>query len=165
VTSRFSHPRHRRDFPGRCAGAAEAEGTVAYFYSVGIIGPAVGQTWPSDEAYEYRYAPDGVPDGLCLGLAATAADGTAVSLQPCGTSVRVLWVALAADRIGEYQPLINGSDTATGAPYVLTAGQLGAVLTTTQMYLVAGSVAPSQMWEARSGVYYPYLPAPRPESR
>jgi hypothetical protein len=131
-------------------------GTVADFYSAGIVGAAVGQTWPSDEVYEYQYAPDGVPASLCLGLAVTAANGTAVSLQPCGISAKTLWIALSADRIGGYQPLISGTDTVTSAPYVLTAGQVGGVLTTTEMYLAAGSVAPSQMWENRSGVYYPY---------
>jgi hypothetical protein len=134
------------------------EGTVASFYSDGILGPAVGQTWPSDELYEYQYAPDGMQTTLCLGLAVTAANGTAVSLQPCGSSARVLWIALSADRIGSYQPLINGSDTVTSTPYVLTAGQVGGVLTTTEVYLSAGSVAPSQMWENRFGVYYPYQP-------
>ena len=39
---------------------------------------------------------------------------------------------------------------------MLTAAQLGGVLTTEEMYLTAGSVAPSQMWESRVGVYYPY---------
>jgi hypothetical protein len=132
------------------------QGTVARFDGSGILGPAVSQTWPSDEVYEYQYAPDGVPTTLCLGVAVTAANGTAVSLQPCGTSARELWVALSADRIGSYQPLINASDTITSTPYVLTAGQVGGVLTTTEMYLSAGSVAPSQMWENRFGVYYPY---------
>jgi hypothetical protein len=127
-------------------------GTVAVFYNAGVLGSAVGRTWPSDELYEYQYAPDGVPGTLCLGLAVTAANGTAVSLQPCGTSARVLWIALSADRIGSYQPLVNGSDTVTSTPYVLTAGQVGGILTTTEMYLVAGSVAPSQMWENRFGV-------------
>jgi hypothetical protein len=97
-----------------------------------------------------------VPTTLCLGLAATAANGTGVSLQTCGTSVRMAWIALSADRIGNYQPLINASDTVTSTPYVLTAGQVGGVLTTTEMYLSAGSVAPTQMWENRFGVYYPY---------
>jgi hypothetical protein len=134
-------------------------GTVADLYEVGIVGSALGETWPSDEAYEYMYAPGGVPSYLCLGVAATAVNGTAVSLQPCGTSARTLWVALSVDRAGSYQPLITATDTVTSTPYVLTAGaSLGAVLTTEEMYLAAGTVAPSQMWANRFGVYYPYLP-------
>jgi hypothetical protein len=131
-------------------------GTVAPFYAAGIVGPAVGQTWPSDEVYEYLYAPNGVWTTLCLGVAVTAANGTAVSLQPCGTTARTLWIALAADRIGSYQPLINGTDTVISTPDVLTAGQVGGILTTTELSLAAGSIAPSQMWQNRSGVYYPY---------
>jgi hypothetical protein len=132
-------------------------GTVAALYGVGIVGSAVGETWPSDEAYEYIYAPDGVWSGLCLGVAATAVNGTAVSLQTCGISAKTLWVALSVDRVGSYQPLITATDTVTSTPYVLTAGSsLGAVLTTEELYLAAGTVAPSQMWANRFGVYYPY---------
>ena len=82
--------------------------------------------------------------------------GLAALFLAGGTSARVAWVALSADRVGSYQPLINASDTVTSTPYVLTAGQVGGILTTTQMYLAAGSVAPSQLWESRSGVYHPY---------
>ena len=128
------------------------EGTVAIFYANGIVGPAVGLTWPSDSVYEYEYSPDGVPSGLCMGLAVTAANGTPVTLQPCGITSRTLWITLSIDTIGGSQPLINGSDTVTAAPYVLTAGKVGQVLTTQQLYLVGGTFAPAQMWQNINGL-------------
>lgn len=127
-------------------------GTAAELYTAGIVGPAVGLTWPSDNAYEYEYAPDGIASGLCTGLAVTAANGTPVTLQPCGVTSRTLWITLSIDTIGGYQPLINGSDTVTEAPYVLTAGAVGGVLTTQQLYLVAGTFARTQMWQNITGV-------------
>jgi hypothetical protein len=131
------------------------EGTVATFYSFGIVGLALDQTWPSDYMYEYEYTPDGVWSNLCLGLATTAADGTAVSLQPCGVSAKTLWMLLSADSDGRYAPLVSGTDTVTSAPYVLTAGGEYAGLTTEQLSLSGGTFSLNQMWASRSGVYYP----------
>ena len=127
-------------------------GTVAELYDAGIVGPAVGLTWPSDNAYEYEYAPSNIPSGLCMGLAVTAGNGTPVTLQPCGVTARTVWITLSIDTIGGYQPLINGSDTITAAPYVLTAGPVKGVLTTKQLYLVAGTFARAQMWQNVVGI-------------
>jgi hypothetical protein len=127
-------------------------GNVALLYSAGIVGPAVGLTWPADNAYEYEYTPGNAATGLCMGVATTAANGTPVTLQPCGLTSKTVWITLSIDTIAGYQPLINGSDTITGAPYVLTAGPVKSVLMTRQLYLVAGTFAPSQMWQNINGV-------------
>jgi hypothetical protein len=136
--------------------------TAATLYADGLVGSAVGTTWPSDPMYEYEYAPGGVPSSLCLGVSETAANGTAVTLQECGVTVKTVWMALSVDTIGGYQPLVNGTDTVTGAPYVLTAGAVGAALTTEQLSLADGTFAPSQMWQNRNGVYRPYRILPEP---
>jgi hypothetical protein len=127
-------------------------GPVSALYTAGIVGPAVGLTWPSDIAYEYEYAPNGTPSALCMGVAVTAANGTHVTLQPCGLTARTVWISLAIDTINGSQPLINGSDTVTGAPYVLTAGSPKSVLTTRQLFLVAGTFATTQMWRNLTGI-------------
>jgi hypothetical protein len=124
---------------------------AATLYADGIVGAAVGTTWPSDFGYEYEYAPNGNPTALCLGTATTAGNGTAVTLQQCGITSKTVWIALAIDDIGGYQPMINGSDTVTSTPYVLTA-TTGGKLTTKKMYLVAGTFAPEQMWANATGV-------------
>jgi hypothetical protein len=124
---------------------------AATLYADGIVGAAVGTTWPSDIGYEYEYAPNGIPSALCIGTATTAGQGTSVTLQQCGVTSKTVWIALAIDNIGGYQPMINGSDTVTSTPYVLTA-TTGGKLTTKKMYLVAGTFAPEQMWANATGV-------------
>jgi hypothetical protein len=125
---------------------------VALLYTDGIVGSAVGTTWPSDDAYEYQYTPDGNDTGLCLGTAATAVNGTGIGLETCGVNASTLWITLSGDYAHGYEPLINGTDTNATTPYVLTAGAVGDTLTTQELYQVGDAIAPAQMWRNRSGV-------------
>jgi hypothetical protein len=75
--------------------------------------------YPDYYAYEAEYAPYGVDSGLCVGVAATAANGTPVALEPCGVSGKTLWVNDCGDFDGDYCAQINGSDTNFSHPYVL----------------------------------------------
>jgi hypothetical protein len=127
------------------------EGTVAPFYAQGIVGAAVGQTWPSNEVYEFEYTPGGKYTGLCLGTSVTAANGTPVVLQTCGINSQTLWIPLESDSTGSFLPLVNGSDTVVNTPYVLTAGPVGASLTTAELSTVGGAISPTQMWRAQLG--------------
>jgi hypothetical protein len=127
------------------------EGTVAQFYAQGIVGAAVGQTWPSNEVYEFEYMPGGKYSELCLGTSVTAANGTPVVLQPCGINSKTLWIPLTSDASGRFVPAINGSDTLVNTPYVLTAGPVGASLTTAELSTVAGAFNPAQMWTGQLG--------------
>jgi hypothetical protein len=112
---------------------ATRQGTVSEFNKVGLVSDAVDLHYGSDYAYEYEYAPYGVDSGLCIGVAATAAAGSEVSLQPCSASSRTLWIVDSSD--GQYSTgygdwngdwyngnhaLINGSDTDFSHPFVLT---------------------------------------------
>jgi hypothetical protein len=108
---------------------ATRQGTVSEFNQAGLASSAVNLHYGSDYAFEYEYAPYGVRSGLCIGVAATAAAGSAVSLQPCSVSPRTLWIVDSYD--GQYysswyggsygdHPLINGSDTNFSRPFVLT---------------------------------------------
>jgi hypothetical protein len=128
------------------------EGTVASLYKDGILGAAVGQTWPSSQAYEYEYTPLGIPTSWCLGTATTAGPGTPLTLQTCGSTSKTLWIPLLADLSGGFVPLINGSDTLTTAPYVMTGHGPGADLRTARLVKIAGTVAPTQMWRNAKGV-------------
>ena len=123
------------------------EGTVQDFYNAGIIGPAVGLTWPKNTVYEFEYAPAGVQSGLCLGTPKTAADGVAADLENCGVNAQTTWIPLTIDDIGGFEPVINGTDTNVNTPFVLTAGSsAGAKLTTHKLNLVAGTFDPAEMW-------------------
>ena len=123
------------------------QGTVQDFFNAGIFGPAVGQTWPNNPVYEFQYTPAGTESGLCLGTPATAANGVAVDLQPCGVNAQTTWIPLAIDDIGGFEPLINGTDTEVNTPFVLTAGSSAASkLTTHKLDLIAGTFNPAEMW-------------------
>ena len=123
------------------------QGTVQDFFSAGIIGPAVGLTWPSNPVYEFEFAPGGTDTGLCLGTGTTAANGVAVDLQPCGVNAQTTWIPLTIDDIGGFQPLINGTDTEVNTPFVLSAGSSAASkLTTHKLDLIAGTFNPAEMW-------------------
>jgi hypothetical protein len=126
-------------------------GTVAQFVSAGVFG-ATMSTWSSYPVYEYQYTPNGTQSGLCLGIGATAADGTKVTLQPCGVNARTCWVPLEIDEISGYQPLINGTDTDVDTPFVLTTSSTGDKLTTHKLDLVDGTFNPAQMWQTLTGV-------------
>jgi hypothetical protein len=60
--------------------------------------------YPNDEALEIEYSPFGVDSGLCMGTAATAVNGTEVSLQPCGVTAKTTWIVDVADAIGITPP-------------------------------------------------------------
>jgi hypothetical protein len=131
------------------------EGSVSNFCTVdpGIISSAVCATWPSYQTYEYQYSPDGDQSGLCLGTAHTAANGTAVSLRPCGVDAETVWVPLTIDSINGVEPLIAGDDTNVNTPFVLTAGSASAdQLITHKLDLVDGTFNPAQMWQPLTGV-------------
>ena len=153
------------------------QGTVADFFAAGLVSAAVDLHYgagavgfPNDPAFEIEYAPYGVDSGLCMGTAATAVQGSDVSLQPCGVSSKTVWVSDAGDSAtvtSGYVPLINGSDTNFSHPFVLTYPENGyptdtprPQLTTTNLtgfsgsFLIPelGTVNDNQLWGADFGV-------------
>jgi hypothetical protein len=155
-----------------------AQARVSRFASLGLVSSTVAQYYggtcarvssvtgrcvrhyPNDWAYEIEYAPDGVPGGLCVGTVSTAADGTKVALEPCGSSTRTTWVQDWGRQIGTgYAPLISGSDTSAADPYVLnypgaaTPYQMPTPQLTTWALTryAGGGVFNNQLWSADFG--------------
>jgi hypothetical protein len=97
------------------------------------VNPITGLPFPDDFAFEIEYGPFGVLSGLCMGVGTTAAAGTGVALEPCGTSAKTVWVVDQADSsrgqrnpaLKEYVPLINGSTVNFSDPAVLTYPRSG----------------------------------------
>ena len=60
--------------------------------------------------------------GLCVGVGATPANNTPVSLQPCGVSAKTVWIPdQPITSSGTYASLINAAtDTSFSNPYSLT---------------------------------------------
>ena len=86
---------------------------------------------------------------LCIGTATAAANGTALSLQPCGVNNQTLWLPETHEAVNGFEPFIAGSDTRSTAPYVITAGSPGAALPTNEQ---ASPALSSQLWEEIAGV-------------
>lgn len=157
------------------------QGTVADFFEAGLVSPQValhyGCTTPAFpvcaapvsenlQAYELEYAPYGADTGLCAGTATAAANGAKISLQPCGTSSRTVWIDAAEDSPSTISvPLINGSDTNFSHPYVATypGGSYPTDVPRAQLYTsqltgfsngsgpVLGSVSDTQLWAWDTG--------------
>jgi hypothetical protein len=97
-----------------------AQGTVHSFFEAGLVSASLNLHYHNLRAYEIQYSPHGVESGKCVGVGVTAADGTKVTLQPCGVSSKTIWVVDSFSAIrGNYVPLINGSDVNFSSPYVL----------------------------------------------
>ena len=137
------------------------QGTVNDFLAAGLVSPALALHYGSDWAYEIEYSPNGVNSNLCMGVGATAANLTPVSLQPCGVSAKTVWVVDSANTIkGFYVPLINGSDTNFSHPYVLHYPGNGfptdiprPQLNTYKLQTYSnGTVFDNEMWGANFGV-------------
>jgi hypothetical protein len=121
--------------------------------------------FPDDFAYQIQYAPYGVHTGLCVGTAATAANGTKVSLRPCSVSGKTIWIVDIANSTGHsflnlYVPLINGSQTNFADPFVLTYPQKSSPtdmprpqLATENLQYIShhGGVIANQQWGADRG--------------
>ena len=137
------------------------QGTVNDFLAAGLVSPSLALHYGHDWAYEIEYSPNGVNSNLCMGVAATAANLTPVSLQPCGASAKTVWVVDSSNTIkGFYVPLINGSDTNFSHPYVLHYPGNGfptdiprPQLNTYNLQTYSnGTVFDNEMWGANFGV-------------
>jgi len=160
---------------------ASFQGLTSDFFAAGLVSAAVdlhygsnlpnaNDGFPDDPAFEIEYSPYGVASGLCIGVGATAVQGSKVSLQPCGVSSKTVWITDTGDSVtveDGYVPLINGSDTNFSHPFVLTYPSNGyptdkprPQLTTTNLtgfsgaFLVPelGTVDDNQLWGADFGV-------------
>jgi hypothetical protein len=157
------------DFFG--AGLVSAAVELHYGSGLGLpTTPATGNGFPNDPAFELEYTPFGVGSGLCVGVAATAVQGSKVSLQSCGVTSRTVWIVDTGDSVTirhGYVPLVNGSDTNFSHPFVLTYPSNGyptdkprPQLTTTNLtgftgnFLipVLGTINDNQLWGADFGV-------------
>jgi hypothetical protein len=129
------------------------EGTVNDWFGVGLISATLDQPYGTDETFEFEYTPGGTSTGLCLGATTAAAQGTKVTLQACGVTVRTIWIDDTADASGGYAPYVNGSGTQYPAPFVLTAPKAGGNLTTKALKAnKKGVIHKAQMWQLVSGV-------------
>ncbi len=154
ILSRGSNSNRGEDFTYRF------EGTVKSFYKARLVSAAFNKTYGRDQAFELQYAPYGVNSGFCVGtLPGNARAGYKIRLERCGAGASTVWAIDTADRVGNYAPLINGSDTNTSDPLVLTypAGYPTDMpppwLNVQPLHTFSnGSVFDNQEWSAKLGV-------------
>jgi len=148
------------------------QGTVADFAGAGLVTAATALHFADAPALELEYAPYGVESGLCVGVRATAIQNEGVTLQPCGTSGKTVWIADTSDQILQALRgnvvLINGSNTNFSHPFVMTYPSNGYPTDVPRPQIqvrnltgfssgfgpIVGTVPNTQLWSATFGVLH-----------
>jgi hypothetical protein len=95
-------------------------GTVAQFYSAGLVSADVNYHYSTLNAAMIEYAPLGRPTGLCVGLEVAAFQGEALSLQPCTVGARTVWIIDPdASTTPGYFAVLSGSTTDFSHPFAM----------------------------------------------
>jgi hypothetical protein len=131
------------------------QGLVSDFYEAGLVAQGLAARYSGDFAYAIEYAPSGIATGDCVGVGATPANATPVTLQPCELTAQTVWILDHGSTTGADFTLINGAtDNSFGDPYALTAGSAsGGQLSTFNLYTtVTGTALQSQQWGDVPGV-------------
>jgi hypothetical protein len=61
-------------------------------YHLGFVSSAIELHYRTHFAFEVMWTPYGVETNLCRGLAKNAYEGETVTLQPCGSFPRTIWI-------------------------------------------------------------------------
>jgi hypothetical protein len=98
-------------------------GLVSDFFAAGMVSAKVNRHYGNLRAAQIEYAPLGVASGLCVGLATTAFQNQALTLQPCSVPATTVWIIDTADSPATaadgYFPLVNGSTRNFSRPFVM----------------------------------------------
>jgi hypothetical protein len=69
------------------------------------VSPEIATLYQGMEGYEFQFAPNGMPSGLCFGLATAAHAGGRVTLRRCGLSSRTIRIGNIAFHLAPLAPL------------------------------------------------------------
>ena len=132
---------------------------AAYYYARGMVSAALTSQYGGTgfAAVQIEYAPYGKPTGLCSGIATTAYQDEALSLQPCSTPDTTVWILDFNDSQirGDYS-IINASTTDFTHPFVMTilgnpARQLVTPIILQHLLGNPGNVPANELWSTASG--------------
>lgn len=135
--------------------AVDTLGTVHDFYRAGLLSRGLNTLYSSLVVYEIDYAPGGSLSGLCLGTARAPGAGTRVNLEPCGVTVKTVWIfAPEKTSTGTYYALISAATSRNFRhPYSLTTLARGVPLVTAPLAAsTTRSAFAHQLWNAERGV-------------
>jgi hypothetical protein len=132
---------------------------ASYFYANGMVSAAVASHYGGSGYYalQIEYAPYGKPSGLCSGIAATAHQDQALSLQPCSTPDTTVWILDFKDsQIKNDYSIINASTTDFTHPFVMTilgnpAHHLFTPIILQHLIGNPGNVPANQLWSTAAG--------------
>ena len=132
---------------------------ASYFYANGMVSAAIASQYGGQGyfAVQLEYAPYGQPTGLCSGIATTAYQDEALSLQPCSTPGTTVWILDFADsQIPHHFSIINASTTDFTHPFVMTilgnpAHQLVTPIILQHLTGNPGHVPANQLWTTAAG--------------
>ena len=133
---------------------------ASYFSANGMLSAAVASHFvgPTYAAVQIEYAPYGKPSGLCSGIATTAYQDEALSLQPCSTPDTTVWILDFGDsQIPRHFSIINGSTTDFVHPVVMTilgnpAHQLVTPIILQHLIGNPGNVPANELWSTAVGM-------------
>ncbi len=132
---------------------------AAYYYARGMVSAALTSQYGGTgfAAVQIEYAPYGKPTGLCSGIATTAYQDEALSLQPCSTPDTTVWILDFNDSQirGDYS-IINASTTDFTHPFVMTilgnpARQLVTPIILQHLLGNPGNVPANELWATAAG--------------
>ncbi len=132
---------------------------AAYYYARGMVSAALTSQYGGTgfAAVQIEYAPYGKPTGLCSGIATTAYQDEALSLQPCSTPDTTVWILDFNDSQirGDYS-IINASTTDFTHPFVMTilgnpARQLVTPIILQHLLGNPGNVPANELWSTAAG--------------
>ena len=132
---------------------------AAYYYARGMVPAAVASQYGGTgyAAVQIEYAPYGQPTGLCSGIATTAYQDEALSLQPCSTPDTTVWILDFKDSQipGDYS-IINASTTDFTHPFAMTilgnpARQLFTPIILQHLLGNPGNVPANELWTTATG--------------
>ena len=132
---------------------------ASYFFANGMVSAAVASHYGGSgyAAVQIEYAPYGKPTGLCSGIATTAYQDEALSLQPCSTPDTTVWILDFKDSQipGDYS-IINASTTDFTHPFVMTilgnpAHQLFTPIILQHLIGNPGNVPANELWATALG--------------
>ena len=132
---------------------------ASYFSANGMVSAAVASHYGGSGylALQIEYAPYGKPTGLCSGIATTAYQDEALSLQPCSTPDTTVWILDFKDSQipGDYS-IINASTTDFTHPFVMTilgnpAHQLFTPIILQHLTGNPGNVPANELWSTAAG--------------
>jgi hypothetical protein len=97
---------------------------VAAFYKDGMVSAQINSHYGQLKASQIEYAPEGKPTGLCVGLATTPYQNEGLTMQPCNTPGRTVWIIDTSDSPSTahagFFPIVSAATTDLVHPFAMT---------------------------------------------